>query len=254
MHHTPTELKQQFDLDGYVVVRNFVSGSELQSLERNLEHYITDVVPTLPPSDAFYQDSHKPETLTQLQHMQQHSEFFNDYAHHPQWMDLATTLLGEPAHCQGPEWFNKPPNTQHPTPPHQDNYYFCLEPCHVLTLWLALDAIDEENGCLRYYRGSHLHGLVSHEASSVLGFSQGIQHIPDSLRTRETPVPTNPGDLLVHHGATIHRADANLSTHRQRRAFAMVYRGQSCQINIQRQREYQQALKKQHAAINPNPI
>jgi len=34
-----------------------------------------------------------------------------------------------------PEWFNKPPATNHITPPHQDNYYFCLEPPNVVTIW-----------------------------------------------------------------------------------------------------------------------
>ena len=42
-----------------------------------------------------------------------------------------------------------PPGVDHPTPPHQDNYYFNLKPLNVV-IWLALDDVDDENGCLRY--------------------------------------------------------------------------------------------------------
>ena len=29
----------------------------------------------------------------------------------------------------------------------------------VLTIWLALDPVDEQNGCLRYVAGSHRRGI-----------------------------------------------------------------------------------------------
>ena len=87
--------------------------------------------------------------------------FFRRYAEHPRWRQLAETLVGEDVQADAPEWFNKPPATNHITPPHQDNYYFCLRPPQALTMWLALDAVDEENGCLRYVRGSRASHIVS---------------------------------------------------------------------------------------------
>ena len=100
--------------------------------------------------------------------------FFDAYRDHPRWRQVAEALLGEPVGAEEPEWFNKPPGTVHVTPPHQDNYYFCLTPPHVLTIWLALDDVDAENGCLRYVAGSHTRGFRPHNRSNVLGFSQGI--------------------------------------------------------------------------------
>ena len=91
------------------------------------------------------------------------------------------------------EWFNKPPGTDSPTPPHQDNYYFCLRPPSVLTIWLALDPVDEENGCLRYVAGSHRQGIRAHARSNILGFSQGISDYGDEDRAREVVVRLQAG-------------------------------------------------------------
>ena len=55
---------------------------------------------------------------------------------------------GEEVRVEDPQWFNKPPGTNNVTPPHQDNYYFCLAPSNVVTVWMALDDVDAENGCL----------------------------------------------------------------------------------------------------------
>ena len=143
-----------------------------------------------------------------------------------------------------PEWFNKPPGTDHYTPPHQDNYYFNLKPPNVVTIWLALDRVDEENGCLRYSRGSHHQGVLSHTRSAVLGFSQHIpdHHVPPD---REVTITLEPGDAVVHHGNTIHRAEANRSHDRHRRAFAMVMKGESCQRDEEAYARYQATATQQ---------
>ena len=139
---------------------------------------------TLRDGDAFYQDRSRPETLKQMQHMG-NDAFFENYRWNPRWNQLAAALLGEAVQAKEPEWFNKPPGTAHPTPPHQDNFYFCLQPPNVLTMWLALDAVDDENGCLRYVAGSHKNGIRPHGPTEVLGFSQGVLDYGSEDRDRE---------------------------------------------------------------------
>jgi len=237
--------KQTFDRDGFVVVREFLTRSELAELAGQLERYIRDVVPGLPDAHAFYHDRVRPETLKQMQFMQV-DPFFRDYTHHPKWKALAETLVGEPAACESPEWFNKPPGIDHPTPPHQDNYYFNLQPPNVVTIWLALDAVDNENGCLRYLPGSHLRGFRPHGRSNVLGFSQGITNYGPEDEAAERKIHLSPGDAVAHHGMTIHRAEPNRSPARNRRAFAMVFKGVSCRRDEAGFARYQESAKKQH--------
>ncbi|WP_406698991.1 phytanoyl-CoA dioxygenase family protein [Singulisphaera sp. Ch08] len=234
--------KSRYDEDGFVVVRQWLSPGEFAELRDHVDRYIREVVPGLPDADAFYEDRSRPETLKQLQRMEQDS-FFADYRHHPAWKAIAEGLLGEPAHADGVEWFNKPIGTHHVTPPHQDNFYFCLRPPQVLTVWLALDPVDEENGCLRYVRGSQRRGIRPHRRTSTLGFSQEVADYGDADRADEVAVPLQPGDVVIHHGDTIHRADANRSATRHRRSFAMVFKGLSCRRDEAAYARYLEAAK-----------
>jgi phytanoyl-CoA hydroxylase len=237
--------QERFDRDGFVIVPQLLSSADFAELRDNLERYIREVVPTLPDSHAFYDDRSQPETLKQMQHMGG-DPFFSAYRRQATWLALAEELLGEAVEAQEPEWFNKPPVTNHITPPHQDNYYFNLKPPNVLTIWMALDPVDEENGCLRYVRGSYRHGVRPHGRSNVLGFSQGITDYGPADEAREVQIHLQPGDVVVHHGNTIHRADANRSATRNRRAFAMVLKGVSCRRDEEAYARYLAALKTQH--------
>ncbi|HVK16114.1 MAG TPA: phytanoyl-CoA dioxygenase family protein [Fimbriiglobus sp.] len=239
------DLKADFDRDGFVVIPGFLPSEELGELKQNLDRYTREIVPTLPDADAFYEDRSRPETLKQLQRMGR-DPYFAAYIRNPRWVALTETLLGEPAVADQPEWFNKPPGTHHVTPPHQDNFYFCLTPPSVLTVWLALDAVDAENGCLRYVAGSHRRGFRPHARSKVLGFSQGITDYSADDFTRERAVPLSPGDAVAHHGMTIHRADANLSATRHRRSFALVFKGESCRRDQAAYDRYLSSAREQH--------
>lgn len=242
------ERKTCFQRDGFVLVRKFLPPDQMEELTQELDRYIREVVPNLAAALAFYQEKGKPESLKQLQGMSCDT-FFDRYRTRRRWMALAEELLGEPVEVHEPEWFNKPPATPHPTPPHQDNFYFCLYPPKVLTLWLALDFVDEENGCLRYVPGSHLRGIRPHGPTEILGFSQGIQDWNAEDEAKEVTIELEPGDLVVHHGELIHRADPNRSSHRHRRAFAMVYQGISCRRHEEAHRRYHEALQQQHSSL-----
>lgn len=237
--------KRDFDRDGFVIVTQFLTSHELGELTGQLDRYISDVVPSLSDAHAFYHDKGRPESLKQMQFMQEYP-YFREYTQHPKWNSLAEALLGESAACESPEWFNKPPGIEHPTPPHQDNYYFNLTPPHVVTIWLALDHVDDENGCLRYSPGSHRRGFRPHARSKVLGFSQGITDFGPDDQAAEVKIHLAPGDVVAHHGMTIHRAEPNRSQTRHRRAFAMVYKGVSCRLDQAGFARYQESAKKQH--------
>lgn len=246
------QYKPTFDRDGFVVVRGFLPPPDFAELSSQLDRYLREVVPTLPDAHAFYVEKGRPETLKQLQHMGI-DPYFRDYARHPRWVALAEMLLGESAEALEPEWFNTPPGTSHPTPPHQDNYYFNLQPANVLTVWLALDPVDDDNGCLRYVRGSHLRGLRPHGASRIVGFSQGISDFGGADEADEVSVHLQPGDAVAHWGNTIHRALPNRTAHRHRRAFAVVFRGRSCRRDEAAHARYLAALKAQHQALGLQP-
>jgi phytanoyl-CoA hydroxylase len=240
------ECKTIYDRDGFVIVKQFLTPQERAELQSNLERYIRDVVPTLPDSHAFYQDRSKPETLKQLQFLEQMDGYFRGYTEHPKWNALGIALMGEALATRLPSWFNKPPGTDHPTPAHQDNAYAFYQPCHYATIWMALDVVNDENGCLCYLKGSHTKGFRPHAVSSVLGFSKGISDYSEADLAAETRVHLEPGDVVAHNGMTVHRADPNRSMTRHRRAFAIAVTGVSVKVDTVARARHNASVKAQH--------
>ena len=116
------------------------------------------------------------------------------------------------------------------------------------TLWVALDTVDKDNGCLRYVRESYRHGIRPHNTSNVLGFSQGIIDYGATDAEREEAMCLQPGDVVAHHGETIHRADPNHSKC-HRRAFAMVFHGASARRDEEAYARYRSNMKQQHSGM-----
>ena len=178
----------------------------------------------MPPEHVFYESKSERESLKQLQKLDEHDPYFGQLISEGPFRDLAEDLLGTEVVCKNLQYFNKPPGINVPTPAHQDGFYFKLDPCEALTLWLALDSVDEENGCVRYVKGSHKCGMRPHATTETLGFSQGITDFPRQADTvTELALPADAGDLIAHDAMTIHRAEGNHSSTRNRRALGFVY-------------------------------
>jgi phytanoyl-CoA hydroxylase len=245
------ELKEAYDRDGFVRIRGLLSADELTEVRKNLERYKAEVAPTLAANRVLYDVIDGQKYLKQLVDMQDADSFFNNWLRSNRNAELAATLLGEPGIPQTLEYFEKAPHRGTPTPPHQDGYYFCLKPDSALTMWVAMDDCDEENGCLSYVRGSQHHGIIDHESSNVTGFSQGLAQ---DVRNRRDAMPMHvkSGDCLIHHCATIHFAGPNRSD-RWRRSFGMVFYGQCAKRDDAAWDRYTASLdrqRKQAAAVN----
>jgi len=234
--------KDTFEQDGFVAVPRFCDAGELQTLDAALARFIAERVPALPVEHVFYEDKSNRTTLKQIQRMHEHDDFFGEFFEGKP-KRLAEELLGEAVVGKNLQYFNKPPALGQATPPHQDGFYFMLEPCLALTMWMALDIVDAENGCVRYVRGSHTRGMRPHGRTETFGFSQGITDFGQAADARyEVACPARPGDLLAHHALTIHRADANASATRTRRALGFIYYGKSARENLAAHEAYQTRL------------
>jgi len=233
--------KTDFDRDGFVLMRGYLSAEEAGEVSSNIDRFVAEVLPTAPDNTAFYEDSEDPSSIKRLQNMYHLDPYFNDLFHSERMRGLAAFLLGDGARGKNLQWFNKPARVGGVTPPHQDGFYFMLEPNEAITLWLALDDVDEENGCIRYVRGSQHDGMRPHERSNVVGFSQGLPDYSEQDRAREEPIRARPGDLFAHHSMTIHRADANPSD-RARSALGFVYFADSATEDAERAERYRQQL------------
>jgi phytanoyl-CoA hydroxylase len=243
-----SEVKHSFDKDGYVFLPGFLSKKNVEAINYRLQDFIKNKVPGMPFNHVFYEDNNDPATLKQLQDLHVHDVFFNGILNGSEFEKIAEVLLGEKVIGKNLEYFNKPPKIGKPTPPHQDGYYFMLNPPQAITMWMALEDVDEETGCVRYIKGSHLQGMRPHGKTKTLGFSQGIMDYGEKDFADEIPFPAKPGDLLIHHAMTIHRADGNKSDSRTRTALGFIYFGESAKEDVEAKKAYQKILTEERLA------
>ncbi len=241
------DIKHAFDQDGYVKIPNFLNAAQSKELRLKLENFIKIQVPKMPPQHVLYENQSEKSTLKQLFHLSEYDPFFEQIINASEFKELAEVLLGEKVAKREVEYFNKPPGIGKATPPHQDNYYFKLSPPQALTFWIPLEDVDEENGCLRYVKKTHLYGMRTHGKTGTLGFSQGIIDYGSSADLEnEVALPVKVGDVLVHHSMTIHRADQNNSATRSRSVLGLVYFGESAVEDIITKEAYQKTLPTQN--------
>jgi phytanoyl-CoA hydroxylase len=247
MNNDDGTLRDTFRRDGFIHVEHFLDSGEAEEVEVNLARFIREIVPILPKTEAMFQDYGNPETLKQITRLEI-DPFFAGLLASPKVRGLAETLLEEKVIPQSIQFFNKPPLTGTPTPPHQDGYYFCLVPNEALTVWIALDDINEENGALHYWKGSHEKGVLPHGASRVLGFSQGLNVASIEEVGGEAICGAKRGDCLIHHALMVHSASPNRSP-RTRRALGLVYYAESAKLDPAAWRRYQDSVQVQQKGI-----
>ena len=133
----------------------------------------------------------------------------------------------------------KEPGTSEKTAFHQDLGYFHLEGEKICTVWAPLDEVDSETGSVVYLRSSHKSNKVFKPnwfvANESLPNTEGNEIPKIEMDNKEMDLirfDTRPGDLIVHHAATIHGAGANHSISRRRRAVSVRYCGDGVTYKI----------------------
>ena len=237
------EQRDEFHEQGFVIFRGFLAEQQLAEFQEQMSRYLLETVPRMPDEHVFYETKGDASTLKQLQHLELYDSDFHHHLTAGPLRKLAEDLMSGDVVPKNLQYFSKPPGKSRPTPAHQDGYYFMLNPCEAVTMWLALDAIDKENGCMRYVRASHRAGIRPHQGTGVLGFSQGITDFPTQAdRQHEVTMSADPGDLLAHNALTIHYADANHSSLRPRRSLGFIYYSTRAREDTTAHEAYQEAL------------
>ena len=238
-------LANDFDRDGYVALRPLFDAEKMAEISAELDRYIAEVMPTMPVEEVYFENREDRSTLKQMQKLSVYDDYFRDLMETSVIRDIASAVMGEPAVPQNLQYFNKPAGIGQPTPPHQDGYYFHLSPCKAVTGWLALEKVDEENGCIHYVRGSHkAGGFRPHGRSNVLGFSQGLTDFGTAEDKANTVAfPGDAGTFLMHDAHIVHWAGPNRSPTRSRRALGFVYFGESARIDEASKAAYKAKLE-----------
>jgi ectoine hydroxylase-related dioxygenase (phytanoyl-CoA dioxygenase family) len=119
------------------------------------------------------------------------------------------------------------------TPWHQDFSYTAMPHAaagskipadEVVQFWLALDDVDEENGCMHFVPGAHRQPMLEHYvASGAPDYTQRLLAIRDPERYLDlgtaVACPLKAGGATVHNYGTPHFTPGNRTSDRRRRAY-----------------------------------
>jgi ectoine hydroxylase-related dioxygenase (phytanoyl-CoA dioxygenase family) len=128
-------------------------------------------------------------------------------------------LLGNDMELDFDMLINKAPYTNTETPWHQDAAYWIKMPDkRAVSIWIALDDVFEENGCMWFIPKNKNQGIAAHKA-----LPNGGALYCDVDSAKAIPIPLNIGGCTFHDGFTFHYSKGN-STESQRRALILNFR------------------------------
>ena len=112
---------------------------------------------------------------------------------------------------------------------HQDSYYRQMHPFNAVVIWLALDDITLENGCVEVLPGTHWHDVPHTKANDGFFPYEADARFFDSAAPVEKLI-CRAGQFFIFNEKIIHRSDINRS---DRKRIAMVGRFAGTNVYIQ---------------------
>ncbi len=201
---------RQFRDEGYTLLGRVLSDSDLDDLRREEARF---------RENAKIPESQKNQTLF-FNQVCPYSEAVRRIGTTGAHLDAMKQLIGSNLMLWFTQFVTKMPDGnsgKSEFPWHQDNGYVAIEPATNVTLWIALDDVNTENGCVWVLPRSHLKGLLDHKKKSADSWFLELKVEGDG-----TPAIMKAGEAVAFTGLTLHRSKLNHSE-KVRRAFFFEY-------------------------------
>mmetsp|Transcript_17468 Transcript_17468/g.25987 ORF Transcript_17468/g.25987 Transcript_17468/m.25987 type:complete len:301 (+) Transcript_17468:1-903(+) len=226
-----------FQEHGYLSNIQLLEESEVDALLDELEK---NLIAEKAPSPYFYE--YHANELDQVNSTQESvlfhalgawrvSKLFHDLVFHQRLAKIVSQLLNNAKKVRlfHDQIFAKPPRYGATVAWHQDySYWTRTKPMNHLTVHIALDAQDEQNGCLHYVDGSHQWNLLPvtsrhfNDMESILKVLNPQQI--DHFRRHTKSIIYKRGQISIHHPLLVHGSFGNTSD-RPRRAYVLNFLG-----------------------------
>lgn len=218
----PASTVEEFERRGFVQGIRVLSDAQVDALHAELDELMA---PECEGAEHFYEyhanESEDPgAVLFHALGAWRVRPGFHDLLWSPAFLMAAYQLLGAPIRLFHDQLFAKPQRHGGVVAWHQDySYWTWTRPIAHLTAWIALDDVDESNGCLHYVPGSHRWGLL--EKTGLTGQMDSVRDVlaPEQIEAFDERVAVQMprGMASFHHPLTMHGSYGNHSD-RPRRA------------------------------------
>ena len=127
---------------------------------------------------------------------------------------VAKQLLGKDATCSFAHAILKPARIGAETPWHQDVAYWDPNLLYKsLSIWVPLQDVTEENGCMQFAPGSHKTDIFSHQSINNNPRIHGLELTPEEMKNVQNvascPLPA--GGATFHDAYILHHTPSNRS-------------------------------------------
>ncbi len=213
--------REAYNTDGYLVVSGLFAQAEV---DRYVQHFMDLRHQGEWPGDTAGVDIGGDDPIKRyprMIHMHRWDDLSLRWLIDPRLRACLAGLLGRDPYAVQTMLYFKPAGARGQAL-HQDNFYLRAQPGTCMAAWMALDACDEDNGCMQVVPGSHRWPLLCTEkADTTISFTDITVPLPPGTEVRA--VPMQPGDVLFFNGSLIHGSYPNTTRDRFRRALIGHY-------------------------------
>lgn len=176
---------------------------------------------------------------------------FMKIAAHAAILDRVEQLIGPDLILWITRILCKPAGDGQEVPWHQDGQYWPIRPLGTCSVWIALEPVDRDNGCMRFIPGSQRReALYSHRISARENLVLNQEVIPEEFdESLAVDVELEPGQMSLHDVRMIHASLANTS---KRRRAGLILRYFPATSHFDR--DVPNALNAQGFAVTDQPL
>ena len=233
---TPQQI-QEYRENGFLVIPDFLDSQELAFWREAVDEAVAKRDKQKLPDRVWVGDMEDDEKYYESVFIQRLNLWMDNEKVRKLMLDerlgkMATELAGVDGiriwHDQAlykPPWGN-------PTAWHLDTPYWSFTTKDALSIWVALDDVTQDNGCLYFMPGTHKE--TTFENPGITADMASIFNFYPQLVGREAiPAAMKAGSCSFHNGLAVHAAGANMTPYR-RRAMTCAYMPDGSTFNGQR--------------------
>jgi phytanoyl-CoA hydroxylase len=241
-----TEQLDSFNKNGFLIIRDFADKTKCKAILdvaiAHLKHRIEPIETEIGYGDKskdYRKDvtdyssklKEKTPTVRRLRQVYSRDIIFKEWMEDIEIRPILEQILNDQvvittAHHNS--IMTKMPNTSTETRWHQDRRYWHFSDNNLVSVWLALDEENTENGVLEFIPKSHKMSFESEQFDEKEYFREDYLQ---NMSLIETKVSTTlqRGDVVLFHSLLLHRANAN-RTNKPKIAFVYTVKGASTKV------------------------
>ncbi|WP_167568643.1 phytanoyl-CoA dioxygenase family protein [Brevibacillus migulae] len=224
------EQLEQFDRDGFIVVKNVFRPEEINFLKRAHNQVWFDLV----KEGKITQKADNPvfSLFPEIHETSRKNADIFSFMIDDRIFDILHEVLEEEALIVGNTYFTKPPGAP-ALRLHQDNYDVGSYPQTSCAFWISIDHSHPGNGGLHFIPKSHKYGFLHIDVPLAEICSHLSKQVKEKFHEEQdfeiVDTYTEPGDVIVLNGNVVHGSYDNGTSGEFRRSFALQCAGVSAE-------------------------